>query len=126
MRASPRPTSPALPPAAGRLVPNHPGCNLDVSEVAELPEFLRRSGVLEEHLIDVEGVEFSGPETFDRQFHVANKLAELLLVVRRDGLAGGPTIRLGGHDSRLDGLGGIGTRDGMTDPTADPVAGTAS
>jgi hypothetical protein len=73
--ASPRPTRPALPPAAERLVPNHPRRNLDVSEVAELPEFLRRSRVLEEQLVDFERVEFSSPEAFDRPFHVTDKLA---------------------------------------------------
>lgn len=90
--ASPRPTSAALPPADRWFVANQPGCDLDVAQVAELPELLRCPRVLEDQFVDFESVEFAGPELFDGVTNVMDEFAQLILVVRGDGLSSCPTI----------------------------------
>ena len=66
--------------------------DLDVSEVAELPQLLGCPGVLKDEFVDFERVEFTGLEALDRQLDLADELAELLLVIGSDGLASGSTI----------------------------------
>ncbi len=100
---SPSPALPAIPPVAGRFVPDDSRGELNVTHVAELPEFLRRSRVLKDHLVDFERVDLTRLKAFDRWLDATDELAELLLVIGSDGLASGPTIGLGGHSPRLDG-----------------------
>ena len=89
---SPPPTRPAIPPVAGLFIADDSRGDLNVPHVAELPEFLRRSRVLKDDLVDFERVDLSHPKPFDGYMDVTYELAELLLVVRSDSLASGPTI----------------------------------
>jgi hypothetical protein len=66
--------------------------DLDVSEVAELPQFLGCPGVLKDEFVDFERVEFTGLEPVEGEPDVTDELAQLLLVIRRHRLASGPTI----------------------------------
>ena len=86
------PTYPALPPVAGKFVLDYSCRDLDVSEVAELPELFGRPGVLKDEFVDFEGVEFTGLEAIEREPDVTDELAQLFLVIRRHRLASGPTI----------------------------------
>jgi len=115
---SSRPASTALPPATWLVLANHSRRDLDVPQVAELPELLGRSRVLEDDLIDFERVELSCPEAFERQVNVTNELSELLLVISRHLLASCPAFGLGGHEPTLARCDCIDTRGGITAPTA--------
>jgi hypothetical protein len=90
-----------VPPVDRRLVVYLARGELDLAHVAELPELLRRTGVLEQHLIDVERVQLPASEEFDRIGHVLHKIPEPSLVVRRNCLACLPTLRFAHHESRL-------------------------
>jgi hypothetical protein len=48
--------------------------DLDVSHIAELPEFFGSTGVLKHHLVDVERVQFAVLEAVDRVGHVRDEL----------------------------------------------------
>ena len=48
--------------ASGRLRVRLLGGHLDVADVAELPELLRSTGLLEQHLVDVKCVQFAAAE----------------------------------------------------------------
>ena len=89
---SPSPTRPAIPPVAGRFIPDDSRGDLNLTHVAELPEFLGRSRVLEDHLVDFERVDLTRLKAFDGRPDATDELAELLLVIGSDGLASGPTI----------------------------------
>lgn len=86
------PTYPTLPPVDGRFVLDYSCGDLDVAEVAELPELLGCSGVLRDEFVDFERVEVTGLEAIEGQPDVTNELSQLLLVIRRHCLASGPTI----------------------------------
>ena len=71
----------------------HLACgDLDVAHVAELPELFGSTGVLEQHLVDVERVQFTVAESVDRLGHVRDEFGELRLVVARHRLACLPTL----------------------------------
>jgi hypothetical protein len=82
----------ALPPAADRLVPDHPRRNLDVAEGAKFPKFLGCAGVLIDALVDLERAEFSGIKGVYGYPDLTEKFAQLLLVVRSDCFASRPAI----------------------------------
>lgn len=90
--------SSAFPPAAWRLLLDHGRRYLHLEEVAELPQLLRRPGVLEEHLVDVEGVRLSGTVSIDGLCHVGDQHPQLRLVVVRYHRARRSPLRLVGHE----------------------------
>jgi hypothetical protein len=92
MAMSPSTRRPAIPPVAGPFIPDDSRRNLDVPQAAELPEFLRRPGVLKDECVDFERVEFTGLEMLDGHLDVTDKLAQLFFVIGRDSLACSPTI----------------------------------
>jgi hypothetical protein len=59
------PTRPAIPPVAGRFIPDDSRGDLNVPHVAELPEFLRRSRVLKDDFVDIERVDLTRLKAFD-------------------------------------------------------------
>jgi hypothetical protein len=61
---SPFPTCPAIPPVAGRFIPDDSRGDLNVPHVAELPEFLRRSRVLKDDFVDFERVDLTRLKAF--------------------------------------------------------------
>ena len=67
-------------------------CELDVADVAELPEFLRSTGVLEQHLVDIDGLKFAAAESVNRLSYVRDEFGELRFVVGRHRLACLPTL----------------------------------
>jgi hypothetical protein len=89
---SPSPTCSASPPVAGRIVPDHSRRGIDVSEVAELPEFFGCPGVLKDEFVDFECVEFTGVEALNGYLDATDKFAKLFLVIGRHCLASRPTI----------------------------------
>jgi hypothetical protein len=89
---SPAPAHPEIPPVAGRFVTDDSRCVLNVPHVAEFPELLRGSGVLEDDFVDFERVDVTRLEPMDGQLDAPDELTELLLVVGRDRLACSPTI----------------------------------
>lgn len=66
--------------------------HLDVADVAELPEFFRGARVLEQDLVDTEGVEFAAAEPVNCLGYVRDEFGELRLVVSRHRLASLLTI----------------------------------
>ncbi|WP_345528287.1 hypothetical protein [Nocardioides endophyticus] len=103
--ASTSPGRAEIPPLAGLFLPDDSRGELNLAQVAELPEFLGRPRVLEDHLVDLERVDLTCLKAFDRWLDATDELAELLLVISGDGLASGPTIGSGGHIPRVDGPG---------------------
>ena len=74
------------------FIPDDSRGDLNVPHVAELPELLRRSRVLEDDVVDFERVDLTRLKAFDGQLDATDELAELLLVIGSDGLASSPTI----------------------------------
>lgn len=91
----------ALPPIDRWPITHDVRGQLGVAEVAELPQFLRRPRVLEEGLVDAEGIQLATAESVDRGAHALHQGSQLALVVRRYGLARGLSVGLRGHRSRL-------------------------
>lgn len=83
------------------MLGNDAGDDLDIAQVAELPQLLGGTRVLEGDLVDVEGIHVAGSVAIDRVRQVFDKFAELLFVVRGDPLASRPPFGLGRHDVRL-------------------------
>ena len=75
----------------------------DVGEVAELPEFLRRTAVLEHDLVGFESIEFAGAKAVNGVAYVTDEFGQPRLVVRRNRLACRLSLRLGGHMSEATG-----------------------
>src|SRR5215218_6282321 len=90
--------STAFPPVVWWLLPDHRRRNFHREVVAELPQLLRRPGVLEENLIDVEGVNRAGTIPIDGLPNARDKVAQLRLVVLRDHGARCSSLRLAGHE----------------------------
>lgn len=59
--------SSALPPVERLLVVHEAGGELDIVEIAELPQLLGCAGVLEEDPVDLEGIEVPGAEVVQRR-----------------------------------------------------------
>ena len=68
------------------------GGDLNVADVAELPELLRSARVLKQHLVDAERVQFTAAEAVNRLGYVRDELSEPRLVVARHHLACLPTL----------------------------------
>lgn len=80
----------------------HLACGeLDIADVAELPELPCSTGVLKQHLVDAERVQFTVAEAVSCLGYVRNEFGELRLVIARDGLACLLTLQLPGHALRL-------------------------
>ena len=90
--------STAFPPVVWWFLPDHRRCNLHREVVAELPQLLRRPGVLEENLVDVEGVKRAGTVAIDGLANAGDKASQLRLVVLRDHGACCSSFRLVGHE----------------------------
>lgn len=69
------------------MLGNGMGGDLDRGQVAELPQFRGGARILEDHPVDVEGVQFAGPVVVDLADRVVDKSAELFFVVSGDALA---------------------------------------
>jgi hypothetical protein len=93
----PRSWGSAFPPVAWWLVPDHRRRNLHLEYVAELPQLLRRPGVLEENVINVERVELAGTVAIDGLPNAGDKFSQLCLVVVRDHQTRRAPLRLAGH-----------------------------
>jgi hypothetical protein len=89
----------AFPPVDGRTATNQAGGELDVRSVAELPELLRRTAVLEDDLVNLEGIELTGTKAVDSLPYTLDKFSQLGLVILRNGLACGSPLGLAGHTS---------------------------
>jgi hypothetical protein len=90
--------STSFPPVVWWLLPDRRRCNLHMQQVAELPQILCRPGVLEENLIDVEGVKLAGTVTIEGLPNTGDQISQLRLVVLRDHRARCPSLRLAGHE----------------------------
>jgi len=66
--------------------------DLNVADVAELPELLRGPRVLKQHLVDAERVQFTAAEAVSRLGYVRDELGEIRFVVARHHLACVPTL----------------------------------
>lgn len=66
--------------------------DLNVADVAELPELLRSPRVLKQHLVDWERVQFTVAEAVNRLGYVRDELSQPHLVVARHHLACLPTL----------------------------------
>ena len=73
----------------------------DVPVVAELPQFLRRTAVLEQFRVGVEGIKLAGPESIDHRPDPIQEQRQLLFVVGPDRLTCSLALRLGRHVARL-------------------------
>lgn len=79
--ASPFARSSPIPPVVGWLVDDHRRCDLHVKVVAELPQLLGRSRVLEDGTVDLEGIQFTGPVSIDSFPDASNKRSQLCVVI---------------------------------------------
>ena len=77
---------------AGRAVVCLACDDLDVTQVAELPELLGSTGVLEQHLVDGERIHFAVAVVVGCLGDVCDEFDELRLVVARHILACLPTL----------------------------------
>ena len=66
--------------------------DLNITDVAELPELPRSARVLKQHLVDAERVQCTAAEAVNRLGYVRDKLSELRLVVALHRLACLPTL----------------------------------
>lgn len=94
---SPLSRSSPFPPVVGWLLDVHRRCDLHLKVVAELPQLLRRSRVLEETTIDLEGIQFTGPVTIDSLPDASNKRSQLCAVIVRNHRTRSPSLQLAGH-----------------------------
>src|SRR5215475_9295588 len=78
----------ALPPVDRGALAHQVGCPLDVCHVAELPQLLGGTGVLEQCAIDFECIQVAAAKIIDRGSNVRDELAERRLVVGGYQLAG--------------------------------------
>jgi len=78
-----RPRGPALPPVDGRPLAHDLRGELGIAQVAELPELLGCPRVLEQDVVDIEGVELAITEAVDCCAHVLHQHRQLGLVVSR-------------------------------------------
>jgi hypothetical protein len=99
---SPFSRSSPFPPVVGWLLEDHRRCDLHVKVVAELPQLLGRSRVLEESTIDLEGIQFTGPVSIDSLPDASNQRSQLCAVIVRNHLTGSPSLRLAGHASEAN------------------------
>jgi hypothetical protein len=79
------------------MVDDHRRCDLHVKAVAELPQLLRCSRVLEEHTIDLEGIQFTGTVAIDSLPDSSNKRSQLRGVIVRNHRTRSLPLRLAGH-----------------------------
>lgn len=71
----------------------HQACGeFDIAHVAELPELFRSTGVLKQHLVYAERVQFTVAEAVSRLSYVRDEFGELHSVVDRHRLARLPTL----------------------------------
>jgi hypothetical protein len=68
-----------------------------VKVVAELPQLLRRSRVLEKNTIDLEGIHFTGTIAIDSLPDASNKRSQLRGVIIRNHRTRSSPLRLAGH-----------------------------
>ena len=81
------PGRPALPPVDRRALVQVVCRDLDISQVAELPELLDGTGVLEQNMVHIERVQLVGTKAIDRLSHVRDELGKRRLVIGRHYLA---------------------------------------
>lgn len=98
---SPLSRSSPFPPVVGWLLDDHRRCDLHLKDVAELPQFLRGSRVLEKNTIDLEGIQFTGPVAIDSLPDASNKRSQLCAVIVRNDRTRSPSLRLARHGTRL-------------------------
>lgn len=89
-----------LPPISGRVLADEAGGDLDVPNVAELPQFLRGSRIPKEDLIHVDGIELTSAELVNRFPDMRDQAGQLHLVIGRDVLPGLSPFRLAGHSRK--------------------------
>jgi hypothetical protein len=77
------------------------GGHRDVAQVAKLPEILGGTGVLEQHMVDLERVKFAATVAVDRHAHVRDEFAKARFVILRHYLACSLPLRLFRHKPRL-------------------------
>jgi hypothetical protein len=65
-----------VPPVGWCTVNNHACGELDFGKVAELPELLRGTAVLEDDLVGVKGIELAGPKTVNTFAHALDKFGQ--------------------------------------------------
>ena len=91
----------AFPPVVRRPLLDGRRRELDGVVVAELPQFFRRPGVLEQDAVDVEGVELAGAVSIDGLPDAGHQHREVGLVVLGDHRARRLPLRFAGHGGRL-------------------------
>lgn len=94
---SPPSRSTAFPPVVWWLLLDDCRRELHLDEIAVLPQFLRRSGVLEKNLIDVEGVKLTFAVAVDGLRNVDKQTFQLGAVILGDHRARRPSLRLVRH-----------------------------
>ena len=96
----PRRTS--LPPVDGRAGTNQAGREPDVGEVAELPQLLRSTAVVEDDLVDLEGIELARTDPVASVGYPLDELGQPSRVITGNHLDRGPPLRRAGHPSTTD------------------------
>jgi hypothetical protein len=76
------------------LLLDHGRCNFHLEVIAELPQVLRRSRILKQNSIDVEGVKLAGTVAIDSLTNAGDKVSQLGFVVFRDHRARCSSLRL--------------------------------
>jgi hypothetical protein len=88
-----------LPPVDDSAVTNQARAKFGVGEVAELPKLLRSTAVLEDDLVDLEGIELTGTKAVNTVAYSLDEFGQTSLVILVNQLARGPSLRLVGHTS---------------------------
>ena len=87
-----------FPPVDRGLIADH-GCRgLEIEQITELPQFLRRPRVLKKDSIQLVSIKFTGAVAIDGSADVVNKVSQLLVVMFRDYRACRLSLRLAGHE----------------------------
>lgn len=81
------------------MVSNQTGCQLRVSQVAELPQLLGGTAVLKHDLVHLEGIEFAKAKSIQRLAYLLDETCQLGLVILRHSCLGDLPLRPARHSS---------------------------
>jgi hypothetical protein len=87
------------PPVRRWMVSNQTGGQLRVSQVAELPQLLRGTAVLEHDLVHLENIDLTETKSIQSSAHVLDELGQIGLVILRDSRLGDVPLRLARHST---------------------------
>jgi len=83
------------------MVSNQTGCQLRVSQIAELPQLLRGTVVLKHDLVHLESIEVANAKSIQRLAYVLDEIGQLGLVILRYSSQGDLPLRPARHSPNV-------------------------